>query len=81
MLTNHYFSNIIYKKLIFLRGGVKFPTGSKSLRALAERVQFPYRRYSPDGRRKVCFCAFAPVFFGRFFALLPKLLHDRYAQE
>ncbi len=41
--------------MIVLRGEVKFLTGGivRELALQAERVKFPYRRYSPDGRSAI----------------------------
>lgn len=46
-----YYNTIKIKTILW--GGVEFPTGSESLRKAqaSERVQFPYRRYSPERKR------------------------------
>ena len=41
---------IVVVKIKNLQGGVRFSTGSYSLRAKAESVKFRYRQYSLDGR-------------------------------
>ena len=48
--------------MIVLRGEVKFLTGGivRELALQAERVKFPYRRYSPDGRSAILFCFACP---------------------
>ena len=49
--------------MIVLRGEVKFLTGGivRELALQAERVKFPYRRYSPDGRSAILFALHAPI--------------------
>ena len=54
LYTNNIF---IYNTAEMFQGGVRFPTGSDSLRTPsgADQVQFLNRRYSPDGRNRYLF--------------------------
>ena len=61
--------NIDYNLSEMFQGGVRFPTGSYSLRTFfkADQVKFLDRRYSPDGRNSYMFLTDCPDIFVRFF--------------